>query len=93
MLIKINKFLVIDATSKIASGLLSGNLNQLGDFDECLEAELDNFHGQYCLAEVQLKFNENFKLGKNILLKDAFRSNLHDVKMKPFIYFILIQLI
>lgn len=29
---------VVDAAARVPSGLLSGNVNQLGDFDECLSA-------------------------------------------------------
>lgn len=39
---------MFDASAKIPSGILSGNVNQYGDFDECLS--LDG--AQYCLAEI-----------------------------------------
>jgi len=42
---------VHDATGKIASGLLNGNLNQLGDFEQCLSVQ----KGQYCLARAYLE--------------------------------------
>lgn len=41
---------MLDATAKLPSGILSGNLNQFGDFDECLSVE----HAQYCLTELNL---------------------------------------
>lgn len=55
-----------DATGKITSGILNGNINQPGDFDQCLgtssaadpvvaaddEAD-DEIKGQYCLAYAQ----------------------------------------
>ncbi|XP_047004642.1 uncharacterized protein LOC124622896 [Schistocerca americana] len=36
---------MLDATARLPSGLLNGNVNQLGDFDQCLAA-----NGRYCLA-------------------------------------------
>lgn len=44
-------FLVFDANAKLPSGILSGNINQYGDFDECLE--VPNAH--YCLALIDLQ--------------------------------------
>lgn len=47
-----------DATAKPAAGLLSGNANQLGDYDSCLEvhlAALGKVHGKYCLADIDLE--------------------------------------
>lgn len=48
---------VHDATGKFTSGLLNGNINQHGDFDECLGVEVNDdpipLRGQYCLAYAQ----------------------------------------
>ncbi|XP_054262506.1 nose resistant to fluoxetine protein 6-like [Macrosteles quadrilineatus] len=47
-----------DATAKPASGLLSGNSNQLGDYDSCLAVQLEALGavaGKYCLAHVDLE--------------------------------------
>lgn len=46
-----------DANAKIPSGLLNGNINQLGDFDLCLGANLkeEDIYGQYCLASLQVE--------------------------------------
>lgn len=41
-----------DATAKISSGILSGNINQLGHFDQCLDVVGPN-KGKYCLAHLQ----------------------------------------
>ena len=41
-----------DATAKISSGILSGNINQLGHFDQCLDV-VDPIKGKYCLAYLQ----------------------------------------
>ncbi|GLG93108.1 Uncharacterized protein GBIM_00597 [Gryllus bimaculatus] len=47
-----------DATAKVPSGLLRGNLRALGDMDECVavEAEVYNttLHGKYCLASFHM---------------------------------------
>lgn len=43
--------LVFDATAKPPSGILSGNVVQYGDFDECLSVE----NAQYCLAEIDFR--------------------------------------
>ncbi|KAJ3653264.1 hypothetical protein Zmor_012524 [Zophobas morio] len=46
-----------DSTAKLPSGLLNGNLNQLGDFDMCLQSKEKNeeISGQYCLASMQVE--------------------------------------
>ena len=59
-------FAVFDSSAKIPSGLLNGNINQYGDFDQCLDLKteldsqmypnLENYHiaGKYCLAVFDL---------------------------------------
>lgn len=60
---------MLDATGKITSGLLRGNINQLGDFDMCTHAKTlvkvtsdvsMRIRGKYCLAhiETQAKVDE-----------------------------------
>lgn len=44
----LNALKIFDATGKLPSGLLSGNVNQFGDFNECLSVE----EAKYCLAEI-----------------------------------------
>lgn len=73
-----------DATAKIPSGLLNGNVNQLGDFDECVETVgIDGIKGQYCLAYLQLDIDESRPDLKHLhrLLHShyIFRSNVTDV--------------
>ncbi|XP_054263873.1 O-acyltransferase like protein-like [Macrosteles quadrilineatus] len=41
---------MLDSWAKFPSGILRGNINQLGDFDECMNAG-----GRYCLITVDLK--------------------------------------
>lgn len=77
-----------DASAKLPSGILSGNLNQLGDFDECLNVKASNgeFSGKYCLAYVQARVPDNLlKLGKiHKLLQsyDAFVNDFDDVSSR-----------
>ncbi|XP_059481023.1 nose resistant to fluoxetine protein 6-like [Neocloeon triangulifer] len=52
---------MIDATAKLPSGLLYGNIKSYGQFDECLAVVSKGqrqFTGQYCLANVHLKAYE-----------------------------------
>ncbi|XP_043525105.1 nose resistant to fluoxetine protein 6-like [Frieseomelitta varia] len=72
-----------DATAKIPSGLLNGNVNQFGDYDECVEIEgNDGIQGQYCLAYLQLSVDESRldlkHLHRLIHSHYAFRSNITD---------------
>lgn len=51
-------FSVVDAWGKTPSGVLSGNIADLGNYDQCLrirhELETDNiFQGQYCFSLVR----------------------------------------
>lgn len=85
-----------DASAKIPSGILSGNVNQFGDFDQCVNVNDQKWgiKGQYCLTHVEMTLpsNANNKL-KYIfdLMKShsAFRSQLEDVSI---IYYIIILL-
>lgn len=42
---------MFDATAKPPAGILSGNVVQYGDFDECMSVD----YAQYCLAEIDLR--------------------------------------
>lgn len=49
-----------DATGKVSSGLYSGNANQLGDFDTCLNIKgPKGFQPNYCLAAIDLELQED----------------------------------
>ncbi|XP_037297265.1 nose resistant to fluoxetine protein 6 [Manduca sexta] len=48
---------MFDATAKPPSGILSGNGNQYGDFDECLSVD-GAVRGKYCLASLLLSFED-----------------------------------
>ncbi|CAL1674854.1 unnamed protein product [Lasius platythorax] len=72
-----------DATAKVPSGLLNGNINQFGDFDECVGVEgKDGIRGQYCLAYLQLDVDQSrpdLKYLHRLLHSHyAFRSNMTD---------------
>lgn len=74
-----------DASAKLSSGILNGNVNRYGDFDQCLSvvAENANFQGQYCLAYIQPRVNSDYKYLnylRNLLLSlEAYKSELDDV--------------
>jgi hypothetical protein len=62
---------VFDSSAKIPSGLLNGNVNQYGDFDQCLDVKteldplmyphLENYSvlGKYCLATFDLDIRKS----------------------------------
>ncbi|KPJ10529.1 hypothetical protein RR48_06323 [Papilio machaon] len=52
---------MFDATAKPPSGILSGNGNQYGDFDECLDID-GAVRGKYCLASLQVTIKGDEKL-------------------------------
>lgn len=59
------------------SGILRGNLNQYGDFDECINVNDNNgMSGQYCLVAIQLK---NPVFSNYISAYHQVKNNLTDV--------------
>lgn len=82
--------LVLDSSAKIPSGLLRGNVNQLGDYDQCLgvlahvkvEEKTIRIQGKYCLATVDLQASHpDMRLPVNLMQARAFiRGNMHDVR-------------
>ena len=46
---------MLDANAKISSGILQGNANNFGNFDQCVNVVAPNeiFQGKYCLAQLQ----------------------------------------
>lgn len=86
-----NEIPVFDATAKMPSGLLSGNINQLGDFDECLTLKgSQGIRGQYCLAYLQLEIDQSRQdlrqLHRLIHSHYAFKSNITDVSTSSFTF-------
>lgn len=75
-----------DSSSKVSSGVLSGNINNFGDFDECLNAKSPStgIRGKYCLAYVKIDIPANMdqlqKLKKSSHSMEIFKSeDLDDV--------------
>ncbi|XP_034933729.1 nose resistant to fluoxetine protein 6-like isoform X2 [Chelonus insularis] len=72
---------VLDSSGKIPSGLLRGNINQLGDFDECLgviahvkmpDSTL-KIQGKYCLVNIDIQSLEtNMKIPLNLMQSRGF---------------------
>lgn len=83
---------MLDSSAKLPSGLLNGNVNQLGDFDQCLDVadSVEKIKGQYCLASLQPEVPEKFHRMKYLheLLQShsAFRSEFNDVSTYANIY-------
>lgn len=82
-----------DSTGKMTSGILNGNINQVGDFDQCLRIDVNHaddnnenaIRGQYCLAYMQptvhfksKKLKEIMKLAQS---HSAFKSEFMDVSI------------
>ncbi|KAG5684658.1 hypothetical protein PVAND_013876 [Polypedilum vanderplanki] len=74
-----------DATARFTtSGLLNGNVNQFGDFDQCVNVRepSNEFRGKYCLAYLQPKVPTSLKYTNHLRLLlqsyDAFKSNFDD---------------
>lgn len=74
-----------DASAKLTSGILNGNVNQYGDFDQCLDSAVksNNFKSQYCLAHIQPKVASSFEylsyLRTLSLSFEAYKSKFEDV--------------
>jgi hypothetical protein len=76
---------VYDASAKMSSGILNGNVNRLGDYDQCLGvvAESEEYRGKYCLAYVQPTVDSKLKflnyLRTLALSFEAYKSTFDDV--------------
>lgn len=83
---------MLDAGAKIPSGLLQGNINQLGDFDQCLgitarvkvDEKTVKVQGKYCLATIDLHASLiDMKVPVNFMQSRGFiRGSMHDVSNK-----------
>ncbi|KAL5276597.1 hypothetical protein ACFFRR_002050 [Megaselia abdita] len=81
-----------DSTGKLTSGILNGNINQVGDFDQCLRIDVNHaddsndndnaIRGQYCLAYMQptvhFKSKKLKQIMKLIQSHNAFKSEFMD---------------
>lgn len=83
-------FPVLDASSKIPSGLLRGNANQFGDFDSCTDIRTKiiikddkslKIKGKYCLANLDIHAtDEEMKLAVHLIQgRNLLRSRFEDV--------------
>lgn len=84
---------VHDSSAKISSGILNGNINYFGDFDQCLsikgpaDDENGDFTGKYCLAYLQTNITSSKHLPKHKYLHSliqshgAFQSDFNDVSI------------
>lgn len=81
-----------DSSAKLTSGILNGNINLFGDFDQCLSIEAPRsaadstiaFRGKYCLAYLQTNIPsstlpKHTYLHKLLQSHSAFLSNFNDV--------------
>ncbi|XP_012259544.2 uncharacterized protein LOC105688083 [Athalia rosae] len=79
---------MLDASAKLPSGLLRGNLNQLGDFDQCIgvkaHVKIDEktvkVQGKYCLATIDLQATrQEMKIPVNMMQSRAFlRASMNE---------------
>lgn len=85
---KKNLISVHDSTAKISSGLLNGNVNYFGDFDQCLRIQgpADDLKGKYCLTYLQASIPKNMPKLKRLYdlmhSHSAFISEFDDVSTK-----------
>lgn len=63
---------MFDSSTKIPEGVLSGSLLHPGNFDECLEVNVDeewgSFKGQHCMASVNIN--------TSVFLKEVWYSSV-----------------
>lgn len=77
-----------DSSGRFSSGILDGNVNLFGDFDQCLKVEEKEkrFKGKYCLAYVQVFVEKSHRyldfLRKLTQSHAAFKSTFDDVSSK-----------
>lgn len=57
-----------DSWGKLSSGILSGNLVNFGNFDQCIKNEHNFNGGKYCLLTIKLRDNINNDTTNNELL-------------------------
>lgn len=80
-----------DSTAKIASGVLNGNVNYFGDFDQCLQIQgpQEDLRGKYCLTYLQATIPQNMPKLQHFydLMHShrAFISDFDDVSISTFL--------
>lgn len=70
-----------DASGKLPSGILDGNVNQFGDFDQCVNVNdpITGIKGKYCLAYLQIS------LAKDDYHPEVYNS-IHDLMHSHFAF-------
>lgn len=71
-----------DAWGKVPSGILAGNLYELGNFDQCLSIEQSvvnagKIRGQYCLAGLIVNVSNVEEQSGAALFSDRYASELN----------------
>jgi hypothetical protein len=79
----VNFSLVLDASAKIPSGIMNGNINQYGDFDQCIDtiSPDQKIQGKYCLSFLNPR-NKNLNLEnlrKTIQAHEFVKNDIDDV--------------
>lgn len=60
-----------DASAKIPPGIINGNIQQLGNYDECLQITTGhNFRAQACSASVQFEILKGPRKSATMDMKD-----------------------
>lgn len=78
---------VFDATAKLSSGVLSGNVNNYGDLDECLSVNhpVQSIKGRHCGVRLQPSITNSTSTPYIAFLHrlaqsfNMMKTNLHDV--------------
>ncbi|CAG2059805.1 unnamed protein product [Timema podura] len=78
-----------DSSAKLPSGILRGNVNQLGDFDQCLSVvgsepstPTDLIRGQYCLASIDISATPHAMGGKESLETPVHWAQSNGIRQK-----------
>lgn len=74
---------MVDAWGKMPSGILAGNLYELGNFDQCLSidkamVDAPRIRGQYCLAGLTMNVSNIDELSRTDLFAGHYTSGLND---------------
>lgn len=78
---------VVDAWGKVPSGILAGNMYELGNFDQCLSIEeavenVGKIQGQYCLAGLIINVSNINEVSKAAMYSGHFTSELTKTLMQ-----------
>lgn len=70
---------MLDAWAKPPEGLLSGHINPMGDFDECVQIHAKNvqtdgqseFKGRYCTVYLNISIPDNLTANEDSLARES----------------------